>query len=129
MVTPSQIQALLTARGKTGVALVDYTIVDRSDGQGPQIGVWNAATLGPLPTQAEIDAVTPAQITAAQTATRQAQYTATSRQKDILATCALIVRARGIPAWNGMTVQQKKDATLAEADVWVNIRDFIETNL
>lgn len=56
------------------------------------------------------------------------QFNATSRQKDVLATCALIVRARGIPAWNALTIQQKKDATLAEADVWTTIRDFIETN-
>ena len=76
------------------------------------------------------------QITSAQTALDTAPatsplltFTATSRQKDVLATCALIVRARGIPAWTAMTIQQKKDAALAEADVWVTIRDFIETNL
>lgn len=76
------------------------------------------------------------QITSAQNAidttpamTNTTRFTATSRQKDVLATCALIVRARGIAAWNGMTLQQKKDATFAEADVWVNIRDFVETNL
>jgi len=50
----------------------------------------------------------------------------TSRQKDVLATCALIVRARGINAWNNMTVQQKVGVTLAEADVWKNIREFID---
>lgn len=68
MVTSAQIQAVLTQRGKTGVSLVDYTLVDRSDGQGAQIAQWNTATLGPLPTPAELAAVTPAQITAAQTA-------------------------------------------------------------
>jgi hypothetical protein len=60
---------------------------------------------------------------------RTTQFTATSRQKDVLATCAQIVRARGITAWNAMTLQQKVTATLAEADVWVAIREFIETNL
>ena len=76
------------------------------------------------------------QITAAQNAIDTApasspllNFTATSRGKDILATVALIKRAQGIPAWNAMTVQQKKDAALAEADVWVTIRDFIETNM
>lgn len=76
------------------------------------------------------------QITAAQNAidtapelTAQGRFQQTSRQKDVLATCALIVRARGIATWNAMTVQQKKDATFAEADVWVNIREFIEANL
>ena len=62
-------------------------------------------------------------------ASRTARFTATSRQKDVLATCALIVRARGIPAWNALTIDQKKTAALAEADVWATIRDFIETNL
>ena len=51
----------------------------------------------------------------------------TSRQKDVLATCALIVRARlGISAWNALTIQQKVDATIAEADVWKAIREFID---
>lgn len=58
-----------------------------------------------------------------------ARWTTQSRQKDVLATMAMIVRARNIPAWNSMTLQQKKDATFAEADVWINIRDFIEANL
>lgn len=74
-------------------------------------------------------AATAPEIAAYDAARNTATFTATSRRKDILATCALIVRARGIAAWNGMTLQQKKDATLAEADVWVTIRDFIETNL
>lgn len=129
MVTNSQIQALLTARSKTGAPLVDYTLTDRNDGQGATITAWNAATLGPLPTQAEIDALTPAQITAASTAQRQARYTATSRQQIILAIAAAMVRERGLPAWNAMTPQQKKDAVLAQADVIANLLDFIETNL
>lgn len=84
-------------------------------------------------------AATPAQRTQAATilttvaidaaAQQQQLYLLSSRQKDVLATLAMIVRARGIPAWNALTVQQKKDATLAEADVWITIRDFIETNL
>lgn len=63
------------------------------------------------------------------TADRSARFSATSRQKDVLATCALIVRAKNTAAWNAMTVAQKKSATLAEADVWMNIRDFAEDNL
>jgi hypothetical protein len=77
---------------------------------------------------------TPAHIAAAQTVidtapvtTPQLRYTRTSRDKDILTTMAMIVRAKNLAAWNAMTVQQKKDATFAEADVWVNIRDFVET--
>jgi hypothetical protein len=76
------------------------------------------------------------QITAAQNAidtapetTATIRYTRTSREKDILTTLAMIVRAKNLSAWNAMTVQQKKDATFAEADVWVTIRDFVENNL
>lgn len=53
----------------------------------------------------------------------------TSRQKDVLTTCALIVRARGIPAWNALTLPQKITATFAEADVWRDMRIWAETNL
>ncbi len=74
-------------------------------------------------------AATAPEIAAFDTAERATRFAATSRQKDVLATCALIVRARGIAAWNGMSVQQKRDAALAEADVWSNVRDFIEQNL
>lgn len=74
-------------------------------------------------------AATGAEITSWDTAQHATRFTTTSRQKDVLATCAEIVRARGIAAWNAMTLQQKKDATLAEADVWVNIRNFIEDNI
>jgi len=95
--------------------------------------VWTGE--GPY-TVKKATAWTAPQITAAQTAIDTAPassplltFTATSRGKDILATVALIKRAQGIAAWNAMTVQQKKDAALAEADVWVTIRDFIETNL
>lgn len=81
---------------------------------------WNGSAVVDK-TQAEINAYDAAKNTAA--------FTATSQQKDILATCALIVRAKGVAAWNAMTLQQKKDATLAEAAVWVNIRQFIEDNI
>jgi len=125
--TDDQIQALLTVRALVGVNGVDYTLVDRADGQGAVVDVWKPA-LGAVPTPADIAALTAPQIAAAQTATRVGRFTATSRQKDQLATCALVVRARGIAAWNALTVPQKVAATLAEADVWTSIRDFIENN-
>jgi hypothetical protein len=111
-----EIQAFLAARSKRGAPPGDYYLVVDAAGSF-QIGFWNVATLGAAPTTAEL------------TTMRTAAFTATSRQKDVLATCALIVRGRDIPAWNAMTLLQKKNATLAEADVWTNIRDFIETNL
>lgn len=57
------------------------------------------------------------------------RFTAMSRHKDVLTTCALVVRARGIAAWNAMTIAQKTSATLAECDVWENIREFVEVNV
>jgi hypothetical protein len=57
------------------------------------------------------------------------RFTLTSRQKDELADAAARVRSRGITAWGNMTLAQKRDATLAEADAWVTIRQFIEDNL
>jgi hypothetical protein len=129
MITNATIQALLTSRSKTGTPLVDYTLVDLSDGLGPRIATWNVATLGAVPTQTELDAVTPAQVTAAVAAQKTAVFTGSSRQKDILATIALIKRAQGIAAWNALTVPQKTASALAEADVWITIRQFIEDNL
>lgn len=65
-------------------------------------------------------------IATAERALRLAAIAGTSRQKDVLATCALIVRSRGINAWNNMTPLQKVAATRAEADVWRGVREFIE---
>ena len=63
-------------------------------------------------------------------AAKTASFTATSRQKDILTTCALIARARmGVAAWNALNLQGKKDAAVAEASDWVTIREFVESNL
>ena len=76
-----------------------------------------------------IVAKTAQEITAYDAALKLAAFTATSEDKDVLTFCALSVRSRGIAAWNAMTLPQKKEATLAEAAVWVNIRDFIESNL
>ena len=68
--------------------------------------------------QGEIDAYEAAELAS------QAQTT--SRQKDTLATLAVIVRAKNTIAWNAMTTAQKVTATLAEADVWKTIREFID---
>ncbi len=35
---------------------LDYKVVDRLDGLGPQIAVWDAVALGPIPTPAQLDA-------------------------------------------------------------------------
>ena len=56
-------------------------------------------------------------------------FAATSRQKDVLTTCALIVRAQGVAAWNAMTTPQKIAAATAQADIWATIRQFVEDNL
>jgi len=103
--------------------LIDLTIgVQHLDGPAYRLKkttAWTAPEIAQA--QTAIDTAPVPSVTSA------AQYT--SRQKDILTTCALIVRARGIPAWNALTVPQKIAATLAEADVWRDMRVWAETNL
>lgn len=63
------------------------------------------------------------------TVEKQKLFTTTSRHKNILADAAARVRSRNITAWNNMTIQQKKDNTILEADAWIGIRQFIEDYL
>lgn len=54
---------------------------------------------------------------------------ATSRQKDILASIAWAIRLKDPAAWAALTNVQRRNAVLAEADNWRDIRVFIEKNL
>ena len=54
-----QVQAWLASIDKSGVNNADYMLVDHMDGKGPQIGMWNEATIGTQPTPAQLDSVTP----------------------------------------------------------------------
>lgn len=102
---------------------INYGLADLGDNQS-----------GPDPILERFDATTgrraatPTEIAESRADLLASQSKATSRKKDILAMCALVVRARGIAAWNAMTTPQKVTAALNEADVWANIRDFIENN-
>lgn len=102
-----------------------YTLVPvpGNDTPDPRTEIWDDT----VPSKKR--AATAPEISAYDAETLDARSQMTSRQKDTLATCALIVRARGIATWNGMTTQQKIDAAFAEADVWKNLRIFAETNL
>lgn len=53
---------------------------------------------------------------------------ATSRQRDILAMVAFAIRQSNPTAWNAMTLAQKKTATFVGADIWRDIRIFVEKN-
>ena len=99
-----------------------YEVVTLADGvfPDPRTQKWNGSA---------VVAKSPAEIAAFDAAATTSQFTVMSGQKDRLATCAQIVRARGITVWNNMTTQQKKDATLAEAAIWVGLRQFIEDAL
>jgi hypothetical protein len=100
---------------------IDATIDEQHDAGAPRFRLTKATPWQP----AEITAVEAVLETPELPLLR---YTRTSHDKDLLATFALIVRARGIPAWNAMTLPQKVAATLAEADTWITIRDFLEAN-
>ncbi len=63
------------------------------------------------------------------TARQTARAALTSRERDLLTTCLCAVRGRNIPAWNAMTLAAKKTAVLAEADLWRDMRVWIEVNL
>ena len=58
-----------------------------------------------------------------------AAFQPTSRQKDVLATIAWTLSLHDPAAWEGLTVAQKKAATLAQANDWRDLRIWIEKNL
>lgn len=73
---------------------------------------------------------TASELTTYDTKTRTVRFQRTSDDKDLLATIALIARARvGVAAWNGLTLAQKRDTIRNEAAVWRTNREFIEQNL
>lgn len=119
----------LAARLEAAIKAVDPTITGVSIGDDTNRATWRVIPASrQSAAQPIIDAFNPndpALVAAELTA--QAQLT--SRQKDILTTCAMIVRARGIAAWNAMTTAQKVSAAFAEADTWRDIRVWAETNL
>lgn len=119
----ARVKAILQTRGFQNVSALAVAVRDVAG--VVTIARWDPQ-YGAQPTDAQIAAVTDAQAIAAGRAER---FQATADDKDNLATIALIVRARGVAAWNGMTQPQKIAAVRAEADVWRTIRDFIEDNL
>lgn len=100
-------------------AFAAVTLPAGSPTPDPRVHLWNGSAL---------ITKSAAAITAYDDAALDARSLATSRVKDILATCALTVRSRDIAAWNALTTNQKVNATLNEADVWKAIRTFIEKN-
>jgi hypothetical protein len=54
---PQRLANILAARGKSADFTKDVRCQDDSDGLPPRLAYWNAALLGPEPTQAEVDAV------------------------------------------------------------------------
>lgn len=110
--TPAQTMKAIQKQWPGAMVVLNGGVVERWDGPGAQP---SGAQI-----QAALDAYTPAVelSDAAQ---------GTSRQKDVLTDCAMLVRARiGIAAWNALTTPQKVSQTLAEADVWKTVREFID---
>jgi hypothetical protein len=100
----------------------DYDIVEFADSVTVNINTQRY-------TGSALRATTAPELATVRTAVLDAASQVTSRQKDILSMCALVVRARGIATWNAMTIPQRVTATLAEADVWKAIRIWAEDNL
>lgn len=84
---------------------------------------------GPMaqPTQAEIDQAV-IDFQAGDVAVTE-RSRVLSRHKDILATVAWSIRYKDPAAWAAMTPLMKRNAVLAEADNWRDIRVFIEKSL
>lgn len=61
----NQVQAWLASQSKTGINGGDYALIDRGDGNGPQIGAWNTTTLGAQPTTEQLAGVATAAATIA----------------------------------------------------------------
>ncbi len=101
----------------------------QDNGRGSEIAQWDVLALGPVPTDQELASVTPEQEALARDAHVMTRFTGISRQKDVLATCAVIVRGRDAAAWGAMTIQQKVAAVLAEADRWRDMRAWVEKHL
>lgn len=53
---PQRLANILAARGKTADFTRDVQCFDDGDGLPPRLAYWDAAKLGPEPTQAEVDA-------------------------------------------------------------------------
>lgn len=71
---------------------------------------------------------TPDELAADATAALEAEATAGSRKKDLLAICAMVLE-RFDPTWAGLTAAQKKTAVFAAADRWKFWREYAENNL
>ena len=95
----------------------DYAIVVVPRIPDPLTEKWDGSAIV-AKTQAERDASKAAQLAS------KAQRT--SREKDILAMLAVIVRQKNVSAWNALTSQQKVTAVLAEADLFKTFREFID---
>lgn len=113
----TRIQIWLAAQGRTGRPLVDYTLVDPSDGTGPRIEAWDVATLGPPPTRAALDAITPAQIAALAVTLKEAE---SSRLAD-----DLIARSVARATWEELRKYELRNNQTAAT--WAEFRDAIKT--
>ena len=123
MTLNDQVQAWLASQGKIGVNNVDYYLVDHGD--GPQIGMWNTDTLGPQPTQADLDSVTPQaeaiaahRADAAYAVTVQSWLDATAREfnySGIVAACSYVTSA------NDLWKRQASAFTAWRDDVWAAV--------
>lgn len=92
----AQIQAVLAARGRTGQALVDYLLVDNSDGKGPQIQYWDTVKLGPFPTEDQLAAVTSEMLTTTVRLRRNAELESDVRFRALRKAIHQRLRAAGV---------------------------------
>lgn len=89
-----------------------------ADQPDPRLHRYDPATGKRLATAPELAAQADADLTT--------QAALTSRQRDILATVALIVKRSNPTAWTSMTAAQKRAAVLNAADEWRDLRVLVD---
>ena len=119
----------LAARLHTAIKAEDIPIVGVSIGDAANKATWKVSPQNlQAAAQPTIDAFDVNDPTHAAIELATLALT-TSRQKDILAMLAVIVRQKNVSAWNGMTAAQKVTAVLAEADLFKSFREFIDNKV
>ena len=100
-----------------------YTLVTLPDDTfpDPRTQKWNGSAVVAM-TAEEIAAYDAAVLTQIADVVAVPAARKTAREKDILTTCAIVVRERNTGAWNAMSLAQKVNATVTLANLWRDIR-------
>ena len=105
-----------------------FRLGDLAQGDGPFVETWDEGLLGPSPSAEDLAAIPEDEEAALQEAhvARLTEAASPAYRKEVLASCAVVVRSRDVAAWNAMTDKQRLEAVRAEAEA---VRSFVESTL